>query len=236
MHLFDLSSFSLTAAVLLMAFAGGLTAYLSAWASATARQLREDQALLPALAVSAAKVGFVGPWLGYAVTGAIAGTLLVIAHPLSPAVLVLMAVCLPACVMDLELMVIPEELTWTLLFAGALISPWHAGADDAVIGAALATGALWLSLAAVEYSTGRNMRAGGDIAAAAAGGAWVGMSLSGVYVLSACLVFSCYYLALRYRNDEGWVPLGPALLAAIPVAPHLKSLTDSISLSALSIA
>jgi hypothetical protein len=232
----DLSPLSPLSSIAIVAVLGGIVAYLSVWAAETAKRLEGDSALLPALLVSAGSGRITGPWLPHALIGALASAAVAWISPQDTAVAILVCLCIPACVMDLEIMIIPEELTWAILFCGALASPWTLGTEDSVKGAAAAAAALWVSMAAVEYTTGRNMRAGGDIAAAAAGGAWVGLSLSGAYVVSVCAVVFVYHFALRHRNRDGWVPLGPALLTAIPISHHANLPIHAFFRTALSIA
>jgi prepilin signal peptidase PulO-like enzyme (type II secretory pathway) len=152
---------------------------------------------------------------------------LLVAIPL-PVLAVLIALAVPASVMDVRLLIIPEEFTWALLFAGALISPWHFGAEDAIIGAAIACGVTWITMTLMEYRTGLPMRSGGDIAAAAAGGAWVGMAPSGVYVLCACAIFAACAALSGALSEKRFLPMGPALLAAIPVAPVFNGWIETL--------
>jgi prepilin signal peptidase PulO-like enzyme (type II secretory pathway) len=216
---------SLAAAIL-----GAAAAYATAFAADVAETLTEDGHLLPEMGRALRRGGV--PNSGRFVITLVAA-LICAAVPLfvtiPVAVLaVLIALAVPASVMDVRLLIIPEEFTWALLFSGALLSPWHMGAEDAVIGAAIACGVTWFTMTMMEYKTGLPMRSGGDIAAAAAGGAWVGMASSGVYVLSACVVFAVLAALSGALSEKKFLPMGPALLAAIPLAPVINTWIESL--------
>lgn len=124
--------------------------------------------------------------------------------------------CLLASWIDVREHVIPEELTWTLLFAGLLVSPFEPDAWTRAAGAALCCGAMWLSLAAVGWARGIDTRAGGDVALAAAGGAWLGLSGAAPFLFAASVLFVIHAMPARLRGVE-WVPMGPALSLALVV-------------------
>lgn len=215
---------------------GGLVAYVSAWVCDVAEDLPENGALLPEIARALLCGGVQNRGRGGAVlfcTIACAAIPLIVGIPFLLLGL-LIVIGVPAGVMDTRFHIIPEELTWGLLFSGALLSPWTNGSDDAILGALMASGAAWTAMMVVEYRTGQLTRSGGDIAVAAAGGAWVGMFSSGTYVFVACVVFAAYAAVARMRSDgQKWLPMGPALLVAIPIAPALKPLTDYLAVMAL---
>ncbi|MCS4089830.1 prepilin peptidase [Rhizobium sp. BK176] len=207
------------------AIIGAAAAYATAFAADVAETLPEDGHLLPEMGRALLRGGVAnGGRLRYGLVSALicAAVPLLAAIPL-PVLAVLIALAVPASVMDARLLIIPEEFTWALLFAGALLSPWHFGAEDAVVGAAIACGVTWMTMTLMEYRTGLPMRSGGDIAAAAAGGAWVGMASSGVYVMSACVIFTVCAALSGALSEKRFLPMGPALLAAIPVAPVLNA-------------
>jgi prepilin signal peptidase PulO-like enzyme (type II secretory pathway) len=212
------------------AILGAATAYATAFAADVAETLPEDGHLLPEMGRALRRGGVPnGGRLGIVVISAFlcAAIPLLVAIPL-PALAVLIVLAVPGSVMDARLLIIPEEFTWALLFSGALLSPWHVGAEDAVIGAAIACGVTWITMTLMEYRTGLPMRSGGDIAAAAAGGAWVGMASSGVYLLSACVIFAACAALSGALSEKRFLPMGPALLAAIPVAPVLYGWIETI--------
>jgi prepilin signal peptidase PulO-like enzyme (type II secretory pathway) len=207
---------------LAMACLGSALAYMTAFAADVAETLPEDGLLLPEMvrAVVDTRAPNCGRMWPVALSAVVCG-LLPLVLTVSPAVLALFVVlAVPASIMDVRLMIIPEEFTWALLFSGALLSPWHFGAQDAIIGAAIACATTWAVMAGVELRTGLPLRSGADIAAAAAGGAWVGMVASGVFVLISCFVFIVYSLAAgALPGNRRFVPMGPALLVSIPLAP-----------------
>jgi len=118
--------------------------------------------------------------------------------------------CLLASWIDVREHVIPEELTWPLLFAGLLLSPFEPDAWTRAAGAAVCCGSMWLSLAAVGWARGLDTRAGGDVALAAAAGGWLGLDGAVPFLLGASLAFVLHALPARMRGVE-WVPMGPAL-------------------------
>lgn len=230
---FVTTALGLPTACLAAAALGAGAAYVTAFAADVAETLPEDGVLLPEMARTLIR-GDVhkGGRVWIVLTAAILCgliPLLTSAPFLVLAAFIVLAV--PASVMDIRLLVIPEEFTWPLLFLGVLLSPWNIGAEDAVLGAALASAVTWIAMTGMEYRTGLPMRSGGDIAAAAAGGAWVGFFPSGVFVFSACVVFMIY--TVLSGSKERWVPMGPALLVAIPLTPVLMPLVEALAARAL---
>ncbi|MDW9478772.1 hypothetical protein GOB57_08645 [Sinorhizobium meliloti] len=215
---------------------GAGTAYLTAFAADVADTLPEDGVLLPemARALLHGKVHNRGRMRTVIFSAVLCGLVALLATIPFPVLAVLIALAVPAGVMDVRLLIIPEEFTWALLFAGALLSPWHSGAEDAILGAALASAVTWIAMTGMDYRTGLPMRSGGDIAAAAAGGAWVGLLASGVFVFAACVIFMTYAsLSGSMSGGRRWVPMGPALLAAIPLSPPLMPLVEAVAARAL---
>lgn len=111
---------------------------------------------------------------------------------------------------DWKEQIIPEELTWFLLFSGFLFSPFELDLYSKVIGAAMGCGAVWLTFLVVGLLKNVNTHAGGDVALAAAAGAWLGISGAPTFILLSSLVYIAYALPLRFRGII-WVPMGPAL-------------------------
>lgn len=144
-------------------------------------------------------------------------------HDLSaPTVAALSGLAAAAAVIDLRLHVIPEELTWALLFSGLLLGSFAPHAAAGAAGAAAAAACVWLAMAVVGWARRVDTRAGADVAAAAAGGAWVGVSGVGIYLLVAAGVFLSTSILARMRGDA-WSPMGPALVVAIPLAPAVAA-------------
>lgn len=122
--------------------------------------------------------------------------------------------------------IIPEEITWPLLFLGLLVSPFEHDPWARAAGAAVCCGAMWASLAAVGWLRGIDTRAGGDVALAAAAGAWLGVEGTAAFLLLSSVVFVSYSIPSRLRGDI-WVPMGPALccgLLATAMAKHAEIL------------
>lgn len=227
--------FGLPIACLAAAALGAGAAYLTAFASDVAETLPEDGVLLPEMARTLIQGDMHkgGRFWTVLVAALLCGLLPLLSSAAFPVLAAFIVLAVPASVMDIRLLIIPEEFTWSLLFLGALLSPWNIGAEDAVLGAAVASAVTWIAMTGMEYRTGLPMRSGGDIAAAAAGGAWVGFFASGVFVFLACAIFMLYTLSSRSSNKDGWVPMGPALLAAIPLTPLMMPLVEALAARAL---
>lgn len=230
MYDFDSGTDKYYALALAMAAYGAAVGFLSFWVATVAAQLGEDKPLLPSLIRAAPLRGTGNQALTpIMVTGFVAVCLYALGITQIVPLMVFIGLAAPICALDLKVQAIPEELTWGLLFSGALMSTWHTGAEDAVIGAAVAAVAVWFSMASVEYATGRNTRSGGDIAAAAAGGAWVGLYLTGVYVMAVCVLFTLFCALDKRKGGDGWVPMGPALMAAVPLCVMVRPVVDRLS-------
>lgn len=108
--------------------------------------------------------------------------------------------------------VIPEEITWTLLFSGLLASPFGLDLLDRAGGAATCAAAMYAALAVTGWLKGLDTRAGGDVAMAAAAGAWVGLASAPAFLLASSLAYVAYAGPAR-MGGAVWVPMGPALAA-----------------------
>ncbi len=120
---------------------------------------------------------------------------------------------------DAQTSLLPNDITLPLLWAGLLlnISGMFAPLADAVIGAALGYGLLWLVFQAFRLATGKEGMGFGDFKLLAALGAWLGWqalpeillfsSLAGVLVGAILLV-----TGRAQRSDP--LPFGPYLAAA----------------------
>lgn len=123
-----------------------------------------------------------------------------------------------ACI-DAQTSLLPDDITLPLLWAGLLlnISGMFAPLADAVIGAALGYGLLWLVFQAFRLATGKEGMGFGDFKLLAALGAWLGWrslpeillfsSLTGVLIGGVLLV-----TGRAQRSDP--LPFGPYLAAA----------------------
>lgn len=216
------------AVALAAAVLGGLLGGLSARVGDAVSTVDDDALVLPHV-FRALRDGTAprGRWLAYAALGGLSALILpwlAAFDGYQLAVLSLFSLlAIPASALDAKLSVIPDEATWVLLFSGLLFGFMPDGLSDAVLGAAVACAALWATMTAVGYRMGENTRAGGDVAAAAAGGAWVGLTGAGAYLFYACAVYLVYAGIGRALGNR-WVPFGPALFSAVLVSYALRHL------------
>jgi len=117
---------------------------------------------------------------------------------------------------DAQTRLLPDVLTLPLLWAGLLfhLSGGWVGLDDAVAGAAVGYGVLWLIWAAFRGCTGRDGIGFGDLKLAAANGAWLGLEAMPwallVASLTGCLAAGLSGLAGRLKHSET-LAFGPYL-------------------------
>jgi len=124
-------------------------------------------------------------------------------------------------VIDAEHFRLPDPLTLPLLATGGLASTLvpHTAPLDAVIGAALGFGGLWLLAFAYRRVRGRDGLGDGDPILLAAGGSWVGwIGLPSVLVWASAAGLS--YVAARLllgrrMSGEDRLPFGPCLAIGI---------------------
>jgi leader peptidase (prepilin peptidase)/N-methyltransferase len=124
-------------------------------------------------------------------------------------------------VIDAEHFRLPDPLTLPLLATGGLASTLlpHTGPLDAVIGAALGFGGLWLLAFVYRRVRGRDGLGDGDPILLAAGGSWVGwIGLPSVLVWASAAGLS--YVAARLllgrrMAGEDRLPFGPCLAIGI---------------------
>jgi leader peptidase (prepilin peptidase)/N-methyltransferase len=117
---------------------------------------------------------------------------------------------------DAQTRLLPDALTLPLLWAGLLFH-WSDGwvsLEDAVAGAAVGYGVLWLIWAVHRGCSGRDGIGFGDLKLAAANGAWLGAEALPWALLAASLVACMAALVARFRGRlkrfEG-VAFGPYL-------------------------
>jgi len=133
--------------------------------------------------------------------------------PAIPAILVIATAFLVA-IIDWENSIVPEELTWVLIFAGLLLSPVETELQYRVAGAALGALGGWFMTTVPGWIRGVDARAWGDVAMAASVGAWIGCFA----IPAACLAAAVVHLAICLANGAGkadgrvWTPFGPALM------------------------
>jgi leader peptidase (prepilin peptidase)/N-methyltransferase len=117
---------------------------------------------------------------------------------------------------DAQTRLLPDALNFPLLWAGLLFQ-WSDGwvaLEDAVAGAAVGYGVLWLIWAAHRGCTGRDGIGFGDLKLAAANGAWLGAEALPwallVASLMACIAASIARMTGRLKRFEA-VAFGPYL-------------------------
>ncbi len=159
-----------------------------------------------------------------ALAGAAIGVWAALAQP-APLAAVLTALLgwqlLLIAVIDAEHFRLPDQLTLPLLASGGLAAVLldHTAPLDAVIGAAVGFGGLWLLAFAYRRLRGRDGLGDGDPILLAAGGAWVGwIGLPGVllWASAAGLSFVAARLLVgRKVSGEDRLPFGPCLAVGI---------------------
>jgi leader peptidase (prepilin peptidase)/N-methyltransferase len=103
---------------------------------------------------------------------------------------------------DAQTRLLPDALTLPLLWAGLLFH-WSGGwmaLEDAVAGAAVGYGVLWLIWAAHRGCSGRDGIGFGDLKLAAANGAWLGVEALPWALLAASLMACVAVLITRIRG------------------------------------
>lgn len=144
--------------------------------------------------------------------------------PALPAVLVLTLGFLIAMI-DWENSIVPEELTWILVFTGLLMSPVEAELEYRVVGAAIGALGGWVMTTVPGWIRGIDTRAWGDVAMAAGVGAWLGcFAVPAAFIAAAALHGAICIANGAGRNEERvWTPFGPALMAvfAVMMSAHI---------------
>lgn len=131
------------------------------------------------------------------------------------------AALLALAVIDWDTTLLPDDITLPLMWLGLLVATlgWNPGVNpsDAVWGAALGYGSLWLVYWVFKRITGKEGMGYGDFKLLAALGAWLGWAALLPVVLMASLLGAGVGLVLKWRGGlrEGvYVPFGPFLAAA----------------------
>ncbi|WP_158971030.1 A24 family peptidase [Paraglaciecola sp. L3A3] len=120
---------------------------------------------------------------------------------------------------DLDTMLLPDQLTLSLLWIGLLISiesPF-VSTQDAIIGAALGYLCLWSIYWAFKLITGKEGMGYGDFKLLAALGAWVGWQHLAVVILLSSFVgaiIGISLLSLQGKDKSQPIPFGPYLAIA----------------------
>jgi leader peptidase (prepilin peptidase) / N-methyltransferase len=131
------------------------------------------------------------------------------------------AALLVLALIDWDTTLLPDDVTLPLMWAGLILSAlqWNSGVNltDAVWGAALGYGSLWVVYQAFKAVTGKEGMGYGDFKLLAALGAWFGWTALLPIVLMASLLGAVVGLLLKWRGglrEGGYVPFGPFLAAA----------------------
>lgn len=120
---------------------------------------------------------------------------------------------------DWDTLLLPDGLTLPLVWAGLLAATmgWTIPPSQAVAGAVMGYGSLWLVATAFERLTGREGMGGGDFKLLAALGAWLGPLMLIPLVLMASVVGAAAGLWMKGRGGlrQGqFIPFGPFLAVA----------------------
>lgn len=125
---------------------------------------------------------------------------------------------------------LPAVVTQPLFWFGLLISPFEADAYTRILGAFGGCLLMWLAMKLVGWARRADVVAGGDVALAAAAGAWLGWDGLPLFLLASAVLFIVYAAPLRARGRM-WVPMGPALavgwlaaLLALPAWRHVLAM------------
>lgn len=135
---------------------------------------------------------------------------------------------------DAETMLLPDDLTLPLLWLGLLVNLDHrlVALHDAVLGAMLGYGVLWLIFWIFKLITGKDGLGYGDFKLMAALGAWLGWQALPLVLLLASALGAVLGLGLllagRHQRGQA-IAFGPCLasagLLALLLGPHWLSLT-----------
>lgn len=120
---------------------------------------------------------------------------------------------------DADTMLLPDDLTLPLLWLGLLVNLNHrlVALPDAVLGAAVGYGVLWLIFWIFKLATGKDGLGYGDFKLMAALGAWLGWQALPLVLLLASVMGALLGLALMVggRHQRGQaIPFGPCLAGA----------------------
>jgi len=130
---------------------------------------------------------------------------------------------LALAMIDWDTTLLPDSLTLPLVWMGLVASTFgltEISASQAIWGAALGYGFLWLVSTGFELVTGKVGMGGGDLKLLAAIGAWLGPTSSLTAVLLASVLGAIVGLALKSKNQlrEGsYLPFGPFLSSSAMV-------------------
>ncbi|WP_343649810.1 A24 family peptidase [Herbaspirillum sp.] len=135
------------------------------------------------------------------------------------AVMLCSAFLIALAFIDADTMLLPDDLTLPLLWLGLLVNLNHrlVALPDAVLGAAVGYGVLWLIFWIFKLATGKDGLGYGDFKLMAALGAWLGWQALPLVLLLASVMGVLLGLALMVggRHQRGQaIPFGPCLAGA----------------------
>lgn len=137
---------------------------------------------------------------------------------------------LALAVIDLNCSLLPDVLTYSLLWCGLLfnLQDRFAPLSSAVIGAVAGYMTLWLLVMAVNHITGKQCMGYGDLKLTAALGAWLGWQALPLLLLFASslgmlMIVLRHLLARKSLNSA--LPFGPALAAGAAVLMVMNQLS-----------
>lgn len=113
--------------------------------------------------------------------------------------------------------VLPEVITLPMIWAGLLLSPFEPDPYARILGAFIGCAVMWFAFKVASSARGERLLSGGDLALAAAGGAWVGIQHLPLFIGAASVFFILEAAPLR-RKGVVMIPFGPAIAAALLVA------------------
>lgn len=127
--------------------------------------------------------------------------------------------CIALVAIDLEHQLLPDMLTYSLLWLGLLINAQHVfcALSDAVWGATIAYSSLWLLIKVFYLLTGKIGMGYGDFKLFAALGAWFGWGALMPILVLACIlgiIIGSVYLWLHNKTRHHPIPFGPYLCIA----------------------
>lgn len=134
-------------------------------------------------------------------------------------VLVFLWLCICLTVIDLEHKILPDTLTYCLLWLGLLINTQNVfcSLSAAIWGAVAAYLSLWILIKLFYLATGKIGMGYGDFKLFAALGAWFGWIALTPILLLACvmgIIFGSLYLWFNKKSHQHPIPFGPYLCIA----------------------
>ena len=110
--------------------------------------------------------------------------------------------------------ILPEVITIPLMWAGLLLSPFEIDPYARILGAFTGFLVMWLAFRVASVARGERLFSGGDLALAAAGGAWVGIQHLPLFIGVASVLFIAEAAPMR-RQGIVMVPFGPAIAVGL---------------------